>query len=113
MALKFLDNRGFGSITDAIEAVNYATMMRGLYDSSGGTLGANIVLTNNSWNGGGFSQAMFDAIQASGEANTLFVASAGFVVASSIISNPGNALLGSGLIGLGVPAYLYWRRTGG
>ena len=43
----------------------------------------------------------------------LFVASAGFVVASSIISNPGNALLGSGLIGLGVPAYLYWRRTGG
>lgn len=41
----------------------------------------------------------------------LFVAAAAYVVISSIISNPGNALLGSGLIGLGVPAYLYWKRT--
>jgi APA family basic amino acid/polyamine antiporter len=43
----------------------------------------------------------------------LFVAAAAYVVASSILSNPGNALLGAGLIALGVPAYLYWRRGGG
>ncbi len=41
----------------------------------------------------------------------LFVVAAAYVVLSSIASNPGNALLGSGLIGLGVPAYLFWRRS--
>lgn len=39
----------------------------------------------------------------------IFVAAAVFVVISSIVSNPGNALLGTGLIGLGVPAYLFWK----
>jgi APA family basic amino acid/polyamine antiporter len=39
----------------------------------------------------------------------LFVVAAAYVVLSSIASNPGNALLGSGLIGLGIPAYLFWR----
>ena len=41
----------------------------------------------------------------------LFVVAAAFVVISSVVSNPGNALIGSALIGLGVPVYLYWRRT--
>src|SRR5262249_32926908 len=77
MALKFLDSGGSGTTADAIEAVNYATMMRKLYVSSGGTLGANIVLTSNSWGGGGFSTALQDAIKASGDANMLFVAAAG------------------------------------
>ncbi len=39
----------------------------------------------------------------------LFVVAAAYVVLSSIVSNPGNALLGSGLIALGIPAYLFWR----
>jgi len=39
-----------------------------------------------------------------------FVAAAAYVVASSIWANPGNALIGTGLILLGVPVYLYWRR---
>ncbi len=39
----------------------------------------------------------------------IFVVAAVFVVISSIASNPGNALLGTGLIGLGVPAYLFWK----
>ncbi len=39
----------------------------------------------------------------------LFVASAAFVVYSSIVSNPRNATIGAGLIGLGIPAFLYWR----
>jgi subtilisin family serine protease len=77
MGLKFLGSGGGGSTEDAIEAVNYSTMMRNLYATSGGTAGANIRLTSNSWGGGGFSQALMDAIAASGAADMLFVASAG------------------------------------
>jgi APA family basic amino acid/polyamine antiporter len=40
----------------------------------------------------------------------LFVVVAVYVVASAILSNPRNALLGALLIALGVPAYLFWRR---
>ncbi len=39
----------------------------------------------------------------------LFVAAAIYVVVSSVISNPLNAAIGSGLIALGVPAYWFWR----
>jgi len=43
----------------------------------------------------------------------LFIAAAIYVVIGSIISNPGNAARGAGLLALGVPVYLYWnaRRT--
>jgi APA family basic amino acid/polyamine antiporter len=41
----------------------------------------------------------------------LFVLAATFVVVSAIVSNPQNAAIGAGLIALGIPAYLYWRRT--
>ena len=43
----------------------------------------------------------------------LFVAAAGYVVYGSIRSDPGNALRGAGLLLLGVPVYLFWRRRGG
>ncbi len=39
----------------------------------------------------------------------IFVGAAVFVVISSIVSNPANALLGTGLIGLGIPAFLFWK----
>lgn len=42
----------------------------------------------------------------------LFVAAALFVVASSVLSNPRNALYGTLLIGAGVPAYLGWAKRG-
>jgi hypothetical protein len=64
MALKFLDSSGSGYTDDAIEAVQYAILM-----------GAN--LSSNSWGGGGYSQALKDAIDAAGNANQLFVAAAG------------------------------------
>ncbi|HEY9725652.1 MAG TPA: S8 family serine peptidase [Chroococcales cyanobacterium] len=64
MALKFLDASGSGTTFDAIEAIEYATMM-----------GAQI--TNNSWGGGGYSQALYDAIAAAGAAGQLFIAAAG------------------------------------
>jgi len=38
-----------------------------------------------------------------------FVLAAAYVVYSSIVSNPRNAAIGAGLIGLGIPAFLYWR----
>ncbi len=70
MALKFLTDSGWGYISNAISAVNYATMMKRDY-------GVNVLATSNSWGGGGFSSAMEDAIRAAGEEEILFVAAAG------------------------------------
>lgn len=64
MALKFLNSGGSGPTSAAALAVDYATRM-------------NANLTSNSWGGGGFSQALYDAIEAHGAANKLFVAAAG------------------------------------
>jgi APA family basic amino acid/polyamine antiporter len=43
----------------------------------------------------------------------LFVCACGYVVISSIASNPLNALTGAGLIGLGVPVFLWYHRSTG
>jgi len=40
----------------------------------------------------------------------LFVAASAYVVASSVAANPRNALIGAGLLGLGVPVYAWWAR---
>jgi len=42
----------------------------------------------------------------------LFVLAAACVVVSAVVSNPRNAAIGAGLIALGVPVFLYWRRRG-
>jgi len=70
MALKFLGAGGTGSTADAVDAVEYATMMKRDY-------GVNVVLTNNSWGGGGFSNALYNAIEDSASDEILFVAAAG------------------------------------
>ena len=70
MALKFLSDSGSGTTSNAVRAVNYATMMRVNY-------GVDIRVTNNSWGGGGYSNALASAIEASGDAGILFVAAAG------------------------------------
>jgi len=70
MGLKFLDANGSGSTSDAVQAINYATMMRNQYAQ-------NVRITNNSWGGGGSSNAMRQAIEAGSEADILFVAAAG------------------------------------
>jgi subtilisin family serine protease len=64
MGVKFLSASGSGSLEGAIRAVDYATKM-----------GAKIM--SNSWGGGGFSQALEDAIKRSHAAGALFVAAAG------------------------------------
>jgi subtilisin family serine protease len=70
MGLKFLRADGFGSTADAVDALNYATMMRRDFNQ-------NVRVTNNSWGGGGFSAAMELAIQSSRDADMLFIAAAG------------------------------------
>ncbi len=67
---KFLGNRG-GSLANAVKAVDYFTGLKT------GPQKLNIVATNNSWGGGGFSQALEDAISRANAANILFVAAAG------------------------------------
>jgi len=70
LPLKFLTASGSGSTSNAIAAINYATQMRRDF-------GVNIVATNNSWGGGGYSSLLRDAIDAGGRAGILFVAAAG------------------------------------
>ena len=68
ISAKFLE--GSGSTSDAIDAVNYITDLKVRHE-------LNIVATNNSWGGGGFSAALKNAIEDGGDADILFVASAG------------------------------------
>jgi len=64
MGVKFLNSSGSGTTANAVLAVEYATMMH-------------VNLTSNSWGGGSFSQALYDAIAEAGAANIAFVAAAG------------------------------------
>lgn len=64
MALKFLSASGFGQTSDALECLNYAVAM-----------GAKI--SNNSWGGGPYNPALYDALVAARSAGHLFIAAAG------------------------------------
>lgn len=64
MPVKFLDASGGGTLAAAVESINYANMM-------------GVQIMSNSWGGGGFSQALFDAIKATEAKGVLFVAAAG------------------------------------
>ncbi|MDX1480387.1 MAG: S8 family serine peptidase [Woeseiaceae bacterium] len=63
MPLRFLGPQG-GFTSDAIDALGYAV-------ANGATV------SNNSWGGGPYSQALFEAIEAAGAAGHVFVAAAG------------------------------------
>ena len=69
ISVKFLGKNG-GTTANAIKAVNYVTDLKTRH-------GLNIVATNNSWGGGGYSIGLYDAIGRAGDANILFVAAAG------------------------------------
>jgi subtilisin family serine protease len=64
MGLKFLGADGSGSISAAINSIMYAV-------DNGATI------LSNSWGGGGFSQALFDAISYANDHDVLFIAAAG------------------------------------
>ena len=85
LPLRFLGADNKGATSNAVRAINYATMMRDKYQKTlenpaivDGSAGANIRVTNNSWGGStSGSAALRDAIAAEGEADILFVAAAG------------------------------------
>jgi subtilisin family serine protease len=64
LPVRFLGDDGGGNLADAVTAIDYATAMK-----------ANMM--NNSWGGGGFSQALMDAIVRAKDAGILFLAAAG------------------------------------
>jgi subtilisin family serine protease len=68
LSAKFLGSTG-GTTANAIKAIDYFTNLK--------LRGVNIVATNNSWGGGGFSQALQDAIERANAAGVLFIAAAG------------------------------------
>ncbi len=74
MALKFMDAAGNGYVSDAMNAIEFALQVKEAFASTGD---ADIRVLNNSWTGGGYSQAMSDMIARAGMAGMLFVASAG------------------------------------
>ena len=69
ISAKFL-GAGGGSTSDAIKAIDYITDLKLRH-------GLDIVATNNSWSGPGYSQSLLDAIERAGDAGILFVAAAG------------------------------------
>lgn len=66
---KFLGRNG-GTTANAIAAVDYITDLKTRHN-------LDLVATNNSWGGGGFSQGLHNAIERANAANILFVAAAG------------------------------------
>jgi alpha-tubulin suppressor-like RCC1 family protein/subtilisin family serine protease len=79
MSLKILGpgDSTLSSVFNTVRAYSYAKQMRELFESSGGTKGANVRVLNNSYGGLGRSQVELDAILALGGAGILFVAAAG------------------------------------
>jgi subtilisin family serine protease len=69
ISAKFLGRNG-GTTANAVKAVDYITDLKQRH-------GLNIVATNNSWGGGGSSQALLEAIRRANTANILFIAAAG------------------------------------
>ncbi len=64
VGVKFLTDSGSGSTETAIQSIDYATKM-------------NVDIMSNSWGGGGYSQALKDAIQNAANAGIVFTAAAG------------------------------------
>ena len=84
ISAKFLGASG-GTTSDAIAAVLYINDLKRRH-------GLDIVATNNSWGGGGFSQQLLNAINAGGDLGILFIAAAGNEAAdnNAVASFPAN-----------------------
>jgi len=72
MGMKFLDASGSGSTANAIKAIDFAIQTKNVFGAN-----ANVRVLSNSWGGGGFSQALLDAINRANTADMLFSAAAG------------------------------------
>jgi len=69
---KFLNKRGSGSLSDAIEAIDFVIQTRNTFGDD-----ANVRVLSNSWAGGDFSQSLLDEINKANDNGMLFVAAAG------------------------------------
>jgi subtilisin family serine protease len=69
MALKFITATGWGSYSNAIQAIDYARMMK--------NKGVPLRVLSNSWGGGPYSAVLNDSIQQARAAGLIFVAAAG------------------------------------
>jgi len=69
ISAKFLGTNG-GTLSNAVRAVDYLTDLKVRH-------GINLVASNNSWGGGGYSQSLHNAIIRHANQNILFVAAAG------------------------------------
>jgi subtilisin family serine protease len=69
---KFLNRRGYGSTSDAVDAISFLIQTRERFGSD-----ANIRVLSNSWSGGGYSQALYEEIVHANSHDMLFVAAAG------------------------------------
>ncbi|KFN46426.1 S8 family peptidase [Arenimonas metalli] len=101
MNAKFLGSRG-GTTANAIKSVDYFTDLKIRH-------GLNLVATNNSWGGGGYSQALKDAIDRAGAADILFIAAAG----NSGSDNDATASYPSGYSSSNIIAVAATTSTGG
>ena len=72
VAMKFLNASGSGAVDGAVQAINYFT-----HESQLAPTSENFVATNNSWGGGGFSQALSSAVTLAAQNDILFIAAAG------------------------------------
>lgn len=98
---KFLGRNG-GTTANAIKAVDYFTDLKK-------NRGINLVATNNSWGGGGFSQGLKDAIDRANAADILFIAAAG----NSGTDNDATASYPSGYTSSNIIAVASITSTGG
>lgn len=69
VSCKFLDANGVGTLDGALECLDYFSALK--------SAGVNVVATNNSWGGGGFSSLLQARIAEHRNQGMLFVASAG------------------------------------
>ncbi|WP_264785403.1 S8 family serine peptidase [Aquiluna sp. KACHI24] len=70
ISAKIANGQGASTTVDAIRAIDYVTMLRT-------KKGLDIIATNNSWGGTGYSKALEDAIKRGGDVGIIFVAAAG------------------------------------
>ena len=100
---KFLGSTG-GTTANAIKAVDYFTTLKTRANNP-----VPVVATNNSWGGGGFSQALKDAIDRADAAGILFVAAAG----NNATNNDATASYPSGYSSANIIAVASITSTGG
>jgi len=81
MGSKFLDAAGSGTLSNAIDAIEFAIQAKQVLGS-----GANVRVLSNSWGGGGFSQLLLDEINKANTNNMLFVAAAGNAATNTDVS---------------------------